>query len=261
MSPVPNRKEPAETAFRFIESKDIREHLRKTGFEFAARDIACLIWNCGSLSVEERHRELQALSGVREDPALSACLDLVIRFEKRLLARFTRPGGGSYSCVVYLTSGETWADDRLFDLPEDFLREYTQAANLMELEIRRKVDDMTIYALMLPDGRITSICADGRSEEERHLKNAMGAFSFAFPCPFETGDYLEVIRGEGIFAGQPMRYLGSRFEPGLGMIADCECVDSNGNICVFGIPLLELERSSLLRRGGSQRLIAGNGTP
>ena len=39
--------------FRFIDSKDIREHLRQIGYSFTAPEAAFLVWQCRNATLKE----------------------------------------------------------------------------------------------------------------------------------------------------------------------------------------------------------------
>ena len=40
--------------FRFIDSKDIREHLRQIGYSFTAPEAAFLVWQCRNATLKEK---------------------------------------------------------------------------------------------------------------------------------------------------------------------------------------------------------------
>ena len=42
--------------YRFINSRDIREHLRDINYEFNALEASWLVYQCDEASVEERHK-------------------------------------------------------------------------------------------------------------------------------------------------------------------------------------------------------------
>ncbi len=56
-------KRPREEPYCFIDSRDIRDHLKNIRYVFSDRDIAYLIWHCGNLSLEERHQAWIRLIG------------------------------------------------------------------------------------------------------------------------------------------------------------------------------------------------------
>ena len=40
---------------RFINSRDIREHLKKIGYQFTSLEAAWLIWQCKNITLAEKH--------------------------------------------------------------------------------------------------------------------------------------------------------------------------------------------------------------
>lgn len=42
--------------FRFVNSKDIREHLRNIGYEFNSLEAAWLIYQCRDAAIDEKHK-------------------------------------------------------------------------------------------------------------------------------------------------------------------------------------------------------------
>lgn len=40
--------------FRFLNSKDIREHLKQLGYSFTAPEAAFLVWQCRSVTLKEK---------------------------------------------------------------------------------------------------------------------------------------------------------------------------------------------------------------
>lgn len=53
--------------FRFVNSKDVREHLRDIGYEFNSLEAAWLIYQCRDAAIDEKHKawnELIAHAGL-----------------------------------------------------------------------------------------------------------------------------------------------------------------------------------------------------
>ena len=48
------RKGEENGLFRFMDSKDIREHLRQIGYSFTAPEAAFLVWQCRSATLKEK---------------------------------------------------------------------------------------------------------------------------------------------------------------------------------------------------------------
>ena len=221
-------------AFRWIDSSDIREHLRAQHWTFSDRDTAYLIWYCESISVEERHSAWRALMENSRDAELNDYLRRRIEYEAEVLALLRSAGGEDPSYTYGTASGNCRsAMDEVVARGETVRR----------IEISRRVSaDVTVYAETLPNGTVIHVDAEGLGEETARSGRILNAYAFRFPCPFEPGELLTRINGIGIFAAQPLRFEGCRFEPGLGMSAECAYTDALGKPTVSGIPLLSLER-------------------
>jgi hypothetical protein len=231
--------------YRFIDSTDLREHLEKTDYQFSDRNIAYLIWNCDSISIRERHRAWKILINAADDLELSAYLKQVIELEDRLLNMFIDSEGADCSCIGYTVSGETIELKHECGNTDGCVRQFMQEKEIKQLEISKKISDsITAFALMLPDGSISRIDAEGISEEEKRLHRIINSYAFKFSCPFQEGEYLKMINGIGVFADQPLKYIESRYEPEYGMLTECEGIDAEGDKCILGISLLDLERYS-----------------
>lgn len=239
--------------FRFIESKDIREHLMERGYKLSDRDVAYLIYKCSTLSVTKRHDAWRKLIEAGNDPEFEAFLKRYIELEERILKRFLDPSEIGYRCVAYLATGECISEKEIFGTIDGCLRKYENMClrkyenmkNIIEFEVSRRISDaVTIFARVLSDGTVSEISADGLSDEEIRLRRAFNSYGFEFPCPFTEGEYLRRINGIGIFADLQLRFLACSYKPNSGMIAWCEYIDGFGDKCTSGIPILDLERDS-----------------
>ncbi len=232
-----------EKSYQLIESEDIREHLKNIRYEFSNRDIAYLIWVCDSLSVKERYRLWNRLIDASDDLELSEYMNKLIKLEERILTRLLAPGEPGYSYTVYLDSGDCIAGTNQCETIEECLRQSINEKGIVQTEIRRRIsEDITVYALILPDGKISRIGDEGLSPADERLWRAINRFGFKFPCQFIEGEYLKRINGIGIFATQPLRFVGCSYSQNSGMLAECEYIDGFGDKCISGIPIFDLER-------------------
>jgi hypothetical protein len=100
---------------RFINSRDIREHLKKIGYEFTSLEAAWLIGDCRSITLGERHEAWRELIRTmpdmkidsrrltREWPSLHSYLEKRMAYENRLHEAFlTKETGAVYTCSVWL---------------------------------------------------------------------------------------------------------------------------------------------------------------
>lgn len=86
--------------FRFIDSKDIREHLRQIGYSFTAPEAAFLVWQCRSTTLKEKIAAWREIIETMPDcsmaermnmnaiPSVHKFLEQYIALMKRLLANF-----------------------------------------------------------------------------------------------------------------------------------------------------------------------------
>lgn len=232
--------------YRFIDSKDIREHLKNIRFEFSDRDIAYLIWQCDSISVKERHQAWRALIDAGDDRELSEHLRRVIAQEERELSWLTDREGEFRTCIAYLASGKSIARDGAWRTIDDCLCQFAEADAIDHLEVSKKLSgDLTVGALLRPSGEAYRIEAEGNEPDHNRLLHDWNSYAFPFPCPIMEGEYLKRLTREGVLARQSVRFLGRcYFDPGCGMLADCAWTDAFGEQRVSGMPLLDLERAA-----------------
>lgn len=86
--------------FRFIDSKDIREHLRQIGYSFTAPEAAFLVWQCRSVTLKEKIAAWRTIIETMPDcsmvermnmdaiPSVHKFLEQYIALMKRLLENF-----------------------------------------------------------------------------------------------------------------------------------------------------------------------------
>ncbi len=53
--------------FKYINSKDIRDHLKQIGYTFSSLEAAWLIWQCRDLTIKEKHRAWDELIDTMPD--------------------------------------------------------------------------------------------------------------------------------------------------------------------------------------------------
>ena len=222
--------------YDYIDSRDVREYLRSTGFAVSPDGALYLIWICGRLSVEETHEHWRRILMEERCGCRAVCLAAeAMREEERLLEQLTGNGPYPYEWTCHEDGGRTVIYRRSSSLKE--CADPEGRNGLTEVS-RKTADGGRVYCTLDRRGRIMQIAGEGRSGWAR----GFDGLAFEFPSPFTEGETLRVTGGEGIFATAPLKYLGCRFEPGLGMLADCEYTDALGKRTVGGQMLLRLER-------------------
>ena len=91
---------------RFINSKDIREHLKKLDYQFNSLETAWLIYQCREATIEEKHKAWEELIGTMPDceilkrfntapqPSLHDFLKKYMELEDRFIAQFLEDNHG-----------------------------------------------------------------------------------------------------------------------------------------------------------------------
>lgn len=219
--------------FDYIDSKDVREHLRAAGFRLSPRDAAYLAAVSFRLSVAERHAAWAEIMSGLGDRDFGTLVSEAVKRDEALLAELSAPGPRAFRCICSGEDGETTATRRGISLAECV----SLARGARHTEISRRTSGGGhVYGLLDGAGRVLRLSGSGS------VSHGFGRLAFEFPSPFKKGETLRDVCGEGIFARAELRYLGCRFVPEAGMLADCEYVDALGAAARSGLPLLHLER-------------------
>jgi hypothetical protein len=219
--------------FDYIDSKDVREHLRAVGFHLSPRDAAYLAAVSRRLSVAERHAAWGEIMNGIGDHSLGTIVSEAVKRDEALLAELSAPGPRAFRCICSGEDGETEETRRGISLAECV--SLARGARYTEIS-RRTPGGGHVYGLLDSAGRVLRLAGSGS------VSHGFGRLAFEFPSPFTEGETLRAVCGAGIFARAELRYLGCRFEPEAGMLADCEYVDALGAATRSGLLLLHLER-------------------
>ena len=219
--------------FEYIDSEDVREHLKAVGFHLSPRDAVYLAAVSRRLSVAERHKAWAEIMRGPGGCGFERLVSAAVERDEALLAELSAPGPHAFRCVCYGEDGETIATRRGISLAECV--SLARGARYTEIS-RRTPGGGHVYGLLDGAGRVTRLAGDGPVED------GFEKLAFEFPSPFTEGETLRDVCGEGIFARAELKFLGCRFEPGLGMLADVEYVDALGRTTRSGQLLLRLER-------------------
>ncbi len=214
--------------FRFINSKDIREHLRGLDYRFSSLEAAWLIYQCRTATLEEKHAAWRELIGTMPDCAvkkrpncdprdsLHGFLCDLMEMQTEFMERFRRPDPG---WVYHLESGTELLESK--GLPHRFAASalFSTAENCMEyirseyggeedqdsyrdfrvrkvrLDHRGKFsgNDQYIETVMRPDGSFMDLeIADALMSEAQSRIDGKGfdGLWFDFPVPFRKGDII-----------------------------------------------------------------------
>lgn len=109
--------------FRFLNSKDIREHLKRLGYSFTAPEAAFLVWQCRGVTLKEKMaawREIirtmpdcsmEERLNMDEMPSIHGFLEQYITLMERLLENFYCEVHAVYSYSGSYQDGSDFAEE------------------------------------------------------------------------------------------------------------------------------------------------------
>ncbi|MBR4333820.1 MAG: hypothetical protein IKP72_14155 [Clostridia bacterium] len=212
---------------RYINSKDIREHLRKTSYKFSALEAAWLIYQSRYATLEERHQAWKQLIAEYPDcpipkrmntvpqDSLHHFLEEYMDMEKRMLEQFRDPTGVVYQIKYHFDEAEPVYENRVFSrfepekmnsLFED--NDHVQSIWCSRISVDGSDEDAlgSIFSVKLSgDMKIMEIQPEfrenGRTREL--MLDVFQGFWFDFPTPFQKGDILWDSKKPAGFCGGP----------------------------------------------------------
>lgn len=197
--------------FRFINSKDIREHLRNVGYEFNSLETAWLIYQCRDATVDEKHsawNELiekmpdcpiaERLNTVQQD-SLHTFLKQYMELENRYINEFCDEKYAGNKPFVYKFR-YIRKDGSAFDWETVFSRFDAVYESIMEPQddvisiqcTRMQIDTLNSWQIAYLTPSFDFLCIDpGRIDSDSERDLFWGVFDglwFDFPTPFKKGD-------------------------------------------------------------------------
>ena len=230
-------------AFPFVNSKNIRTHLEKIGYEFSPIEAAWLIYQSRNHTLAEKHAAWRELAEEYPDVAfdakyteyvdapyerLSDYLRLYIDTEEKLLREFSKNDGSFVYCVDPLDENSFMGGymDELFtrafsdyETCVEALKEWYQKASAQYKESTerakykiycRPLDNAPVRlssVTVRDDGEVLSLTdPEGGNETEDFSPHHLFDFMwFSFPVPFHKGDILwDPVRGKSGFCRGPL---------------------------------------------------------
>ena len=192
----------------YINSKDIREYLRSTGYTFNSLETAWLIYQCKSMTINEKHEAWNELIATMPDcriekrglmkpqESLHAFLRKYMELEDKHIADFRKNVKTKNERYVYTFIDNydrldqiTTSFESLYDLFEDEDPDRTRI-----LCSKIKLDDLqsdlySNYMILNPQLEVVEIQPNIDNEGEKSI--FFGVFDrlwFDFPTPFKKGD-------------------------------------------------------------------------
>lgn len=196
--------------YRFIDSRDMREHLQKLNYSFTTPEAAFLVYWCKAATLEERIAAWREIIDTMPNCAMAERLNLeaipdfhqflrdYIDLQERDLRRFKEPDGCVYVCELS-RQGELCGDME-FGPFSDFDR-------CLSAAIRRAAEEETVglrifkrpmdpgedspredYCILTPQGEVCQLECRALSDRDLDLSLAFDGMWFDFPTPFHAGD-------------------------------------------------------------------------
>lgn len=196
--------------YRFIDSRDMREHLQKLNYSFTAPEAAFLVYWCKSATLNEKIAAWREIIDTMPNCAMAGRLNLetipdfhqflrdYIDLQERDLRRFKEPDGCVYVCELS-RRGELCGDME-FGPFSDFDR-------CLSAAIRRAAEEETVglrifkrpmdpgedltwddYCILTLQGEVCQLDCRAISDRDLDLSLAFDGMWFDFPTPFHAGD-------------------------------------------------------------------------
>ena len=201
----------------YVNSRDIGDYLRKINYEFTSKEAAWLIWQCFSISLEEKHNAWEQLMLELPDYDLgekfeylpnNSLYELIrrnIKNDEKLYELFKKKETGAvYQYRFYCPNDSSWCEDYegIYASLEECWTEIEEDMNLgiEVIDIRKRYisSNKTIEVRFTPNKTIMNIYSYNVEDED--LATMEGNFDemwFDFPVPFEKGDILVPVHKPG----------------------------------------------------------------
>lgn len=218
--------------YTFINSEDIRNHLREIGHEFSSVESAWLVWQSKFTSLMEKHDawneiilttpdcELPMRAGTRSYPSLHDYLHRYMMMQKNQLEILQRKDNSAvYFYSVRVFDDDDWEHEdccpyskfsvclengrehHLYH-PELSSEEFLRTSRILIKKTWIDGEKCSVKAEFNGYGEVISILQYGdlTEDEEDLIRSGFNKMWFAFPTPFKKGDIVKVCgRNDDIF--------------------------------------------------------------
>ena len=201
--------------FRFINSKDIRNHLKKIGYEFSSLEVAWLIYQCYDATIKEKHRAWNELIETMPDCTIEERLNTVSQESLHAFLKNYMALEDKYLNEFYDEKhADTFDDNKPFVFKFEYIYEDGSKydwdtvfsrfdaiyENIMEPEgdivsircTKMQLDRLNTWQIVYLTPSFDILRLDpGRIENDEESDIYWGVFEglwFDFPTPFQKGD-------------------------------------------------------------------------
>ena len=201
----------------YVNSRDIGDYLRKINYEFTSKEAAWLIWQCFSISLEEKHNAWEQLMKEMPDYDLGERFDFLtnnslyelirrnIKNDEKLYELFKKKETGAvYQYRFYCPNDSSWCEDyeSIYASLEECWTEIEEDMNLgiEVIDIRKRYisSNKIIEVRFTPNKTIMNIYSYNMEYEDSACIEAnFDEMWFDFPVPFKKGDILVPVHKPG----------------------------------------------------------------
>lgn len=205
--------------FRFIDSKDIREHLRQIGYSFTAPEAAFLVWQCRSVTLKEKIAAWRTIIETMPDCSLTRrkeepignCHDFLRRHiasQETLLKEFPNGKNCVYRYEIHEPQRWHWTQDDGWRGGEEYFNSFDPCLShcLRQLDGDTETDKLRFYRqewcvsdekaairwFLETDREQNPVrvdrCGIPGGDELTDTDCTFSDMWFAFPTPFKRGD-------------------------------------------------------------------------
>lgn len=198
--------------YRFIDSRDMREHLQKLNYSFTTPEAAFLVYRCKAATLEERIAAWREIIDTMPNCAMSERLNLeaipdfhqflrdYIDLQERDLRRFKEPDGCVYVCE------QSWRSELCGDME---LGPFSDFERCLSAAIRMAAEEETVglrifkrpmdpgedspredYCILTLQGEVCQLECREFNDRDLDMSIAFDGMWFDFPTPFHAGDIL-----------------------------------------------------------------------
>lgn len=238
--------------YKFINSMDIRNHLKEINYEFSPVEAAWLVWQCFDMTLERKHKAWNEIIETLPDvpitnshhslPSLHQFLKEYMQLEKKIINRFYNPVEKSvYQYEVFERDenekhAECVGNDILcnavfFDFSSCYKKALEEAEDMVNATIRvtrkeaehdRENQIMQLCFIadwpFIDENNLGIIRHAGRVsvEEKFILYDVFEYMRFDFPNPFKKGDVVRLAKRlyrYGVYNTEPFLFMEIENEP------------------------------------------------
>lgn len=199
----------------YVNSKSISKHLRDIKYDFNSKEAAWLIWQCISISLEEKHNAWKQLMEEMSDYDLGERFDYLpnnslfelikrnIKYHKEQYDLFLKKEDDAiYQYSFYCTDDSSWCEDYYGvykSLDECWkLLEEDMDLGIELIHIRKRyISTNKIIEVRYTPSRVVMDIFSTCMDEAYAIEEGFDCMWFDFPVPFEQGDILTPIHLQG----------------------------------------------------------------